>query len=441
MVTHVWVAEQAIEAIAPGPLRDIVADPALRAVIENGAIYPDSGYAVQHPYGEWAHWETWLEPYARWIAERYRGEGFRSPEARRHVAFLMGCAAHAMTDQSFDQYFVPRARQYDRSNADDLDMSSDVWLVVEHHVTSSADGQFWFDEMPSLHAATRGPAVTPMVLREAASRTASATRFLVRYGYTLYTQRWRQMPWSASHYFDPDTPGNYPSLVAITAAYWRSLWGRLDGTGRPDEPPIASWPREGQTNFSVDAGDIETRLVVTTAWGLAPGAVNADTVRLLDPDMQPVAVAVSRYGDEGNTIMVRPNADLRYHTRYTLELSPRLRTYAGPETGRAHQIHFQTRCAPERLSECEPLATPRPTLADPPVATPRPPMLDAGTGLVTVVDDAGAAPPDGALVAPTSAAASGCGCRSAATPTSPSSGGLGALAMLLWRRTRRRRAQ
>ena len=40
MVTHVWVAEQSITRVE-GPLRAIVGDPALFAVIQNGAIYPD----------------------------------------------------------------------------------------------------------------------------------------------------------------------------------------------------------------------------------------------------------------------------------------------------------------------------------------------------------------------------------------------------------------
>jgi predicted ester cyclase len=79
MVTHVWVAEQSITQIEPGALRDIVSDPALRGVIQNGAIYPDSGYSVRHEYGEWAHWESFLEPYLQWIRARWGAEGYRSP--------------------------------------------------------------------------------------------------------------------------------------------------------------------------------------------------------------------------------------------------------------------------------------------------------------------------------------------------------------------------
>ena len=134
MVTHIWVAEQAIDHV-DGPLHDIVSDRSLRTVIQNGAIYPDSGYSVHADYGEWAHWESWVEPYLQWIRARYGAENYRSADARRHVAFLMGNAAHSMTDQTFDQYFVERVRQYDHMSADEIDIGSDCWLIIEHGVT------------------------------------------------------------------------------------------------------------------------------------------------------------------------------------------------------------------------------------------------------------------------------------------------------------------
>ena len=66
-----------LKAGLPGMMR-------LRGVIQNGAIYPDSGYSVRHEYGEWAHWESWTEPYLQWIRTRYAAEGYRSADARRH---------------------------------------------------------------------------------------------------------------------------------------------------------------------------------------------------------------------------------------------------------------------------------------------------------------------------------------------------------------------
>lgn len=428
MVTHVWVAEQSIPRVTTPGLASIVQDPSLRAVIQNGAIYPDSGYSVRHDYGEWAHWESFHEPYLQWIRSRWGAEGYRSPDARRHVAFLMGNAAHGMCDQTFDQYFVPRVRQYDRTNADDLDVGSDTWLIVEHGVSSAADGQFWFDEMPMVHAAVGGPAVTPAVLREAAQLTGGATRFLTQFGWSLYTQRWRQMPWAASHYWDENTPGSYPHLVRTNAAYWEFLWRRLNGDAPPGAPPLYSWPADGQVNYPVRHTDIEARLVVTTPWGLDDATVNATNIRVLGPGDAVIPARVSRYGDHGNTLMITPTQDLAYDTPYRLELSGDLRTLAGSRTGTANTIRFRTRCAPDRLGDCPPLATPLPTRPEPPVANPRP-SANVDAGLVVMVDDAGnpedvvlpmtrpdaGAPPDAPAAVTPAETREGCGCHAPGT--------------------------
>jgi hypothetical protein len=90
--------------------------------------------------------------------------------------------------------------------------------------------------------------------------------------------------------------------------------------------------------------------------------------------------------------MIRPTADLAYDTPYRVSLSASLRTLEGSLTGAEQTIAFRTRCAPDRLAQCPPLPTPRPTLSAPPVSTPRPPPgLDAGSGTVVIEpDDAGA---------------------------------------------------
>jgi MYXO-CTERM domain-containing protein len=444
MVTHVWVAEQSIERVTAPGLAAIVRDPALRAVIQNGAIYPDSGYSVRHEYGEWAHWESFHEPYLQWIRSRWGAEGYTSPDARRHVAFLMGNAAHGMTDQTFDQYFMPRVRSYDRTNADDLDVGSDTWLIVEHGVQSAADGQFWFDEMPMIHAAVNGPAVTPAVLREAAQLTGGATRFLTQFGWSLYTMRWRQMPWAASHYMDEGTPGAYPHLVRVNAAYWDFLWQRLQGTAPPGAAPLYSWPASGQTNFAVAHTDVESRMVITTPWGLENSSVNDRTVRVLGPGDAVVPVRVGRYGDHGNTLMLTLEQDLAFNTPYRIELTAQLRTLEGSLTGVTNVIPFRTRCAADHLGDCAPVPTPRPTLRDPPVSDPRP-RPDAGVPVVVMVDDAGR-PEDaptlardagnaGDLGAPIAREATGCGCATAP----PRGSAVGVVGWLLALGVRRRR--
>jgi len=357
-----------------------------------------------------------------------------------------------MTDQTFDQYFVPRVRQYDRTNADDLDVGSDTWLIVEHGVQSAADGRFWFDEMPAIHAAVNGPAVTPEVLREAAQLTGGATRFLTQYGWGLYTARWQQMPWAASHYMDEATPGSYPQIVRANTAYWEFLWRRLNGDAPASAPPIYSWPAEGQTNYPVARADIESRVVITTPWGLDDATVNADNVRVIGPGDAVVPARVSRYGDHGNTVMVTFARDLAFNTEYRVTLSDQLRTLAGDRTGAVNTIRFRTRCAPGNLGDCPPLPTPLPTLTAPPVRDPRP-RPDAGMPVIVMVDDAGApldvgaaldavadapAAPLDVVVARAAPATEGCSCRARAPRGASRALGLAALALVAHRRRRRR---
>jgi len=146
-------------------------------------------------------------------------------------------------------------------------------------------------------------------------------------------------------------------------------------------------------------------------------------VRILGPGDVPVPARVSRYGDHGNTLMIRPMADLAYDTPYRVSLSASLRTLEGSLTGAEQTIAFRTRCSPDRLAQCPPLPTPRPTLSAPPVSTPRPPPgLDAGSGTVVIEpDDAGvldasvdaASTLDAALGLDAGGASTkeGCGCR------------------------------
>jgi MYXO-CTERM domain-containing protein len=191
--------------------------------------------------------------------------------------------------------------------------------------------------------------------------------------------------------------------------------------------------------------------VVTTPWGLDDATVNDGTVRILGPGDVPVPARVSRYGDHGNTLMIRPMADLAYDTPYRVSLSASLRTLEGSLTGAEQTIAFRTRCAPDRLAQCPPLPTPRPTLSAPPVSTPRPPPgLDAGSGTVVIEpDDAGAldaAVHDAALDAAMAMDAGGaptkegCGCRAGASGAGRGVGWLSLVALAGLSRRRQRRA-
>jgi len=444
LVSHVWVADQAVESLAPGPLRTLLSDPALRGVLRNGAIYPDSGYSVDHPYGEWAHWESLVEPYLRWVRARYGAEGYASPEARSHVAFLLGAGAHGMTDQTFDMLFMARSQQYD-GNVDDLDIGADAWLIVERGVGPSPDGAFAFETLPALHRDIMGPAVTPEILRNASGRTAAATRLLGRLAAGIYREHWVRMPWAGSHYLDPATPGSYPVLVRAVAGYYQALWDRLHDRAAPDAPPLVTWPEAGTVNVPVDPADIGTRGTMVFAYSVDRASLTTDNLRIVADGGEPVPSRVSRYGDDGNTVMVRPTIALAYNTAYRLEAGPALRFVTGAALGRTVSVPFRTRCAPERLADCPALPPPFVAPTEPPVRDPAAAIRDRDAGeplgpIVMVDNDAG--PADAAVDAGPAPLGSpgGCGCTTA-PPRHP--GGVGAFGLLalvgvMLRRTKRR---
>jgi len=96
MQGHIYMAQCAAEQVT---------DPRLRALFDahendlsNGAFFPDSGYtADDHDQGEIPHWEQYVQGYVEILRSRY-DKPFEDPEGAAHVAFLMGLAAHGITD-------------------------------------------------------------------------------------------------------------------------------------------------------------------------------------------------------------------------------------------------------------------------------------------------------------------------------------------------------
>ena len=61
--THVWITRDALRHLPEGELKDLLADPANEAALVHGSMFPDGGYAVDHDYGETAHWEPFQGRY------------------------------------------------------------------------------------------------------------------------------------------------------------------------------------------------------------------------------------------------------------------------------------------------------------------------------------------------------------------------------------------
>jgi hypothetical protein len=127
MQGHIYMAQCAAEQTANARLRAIFDAHPLE--LANGAFFPDSGYtADDHEQGEIPHWEQYVEGYLQLIRERYQPP-YDDPEAAAHVAFLMGIAAHGITDSTFDSLLFDRAAQLEPGDMDKFDAAMDVFLV------------------------------------------------------------------------------------------------------------------------------------------------------------------------------------------------------------------------------------------------------------------------------------------------------------------------
>ncbi len=382
LVSHVHIADLALEALPPGDLRDLLADPALLEVYRAGSVFPDTGYAADDPYGEMAHWEPFTEAYLQYIRETY-GPDFESPEARQHVAFLMGQASHSMADQWFDSLFMARVEQYDGSS-EELDTGAEPWLIVEHQPDAEIEG--WVDAATINRVFAEELSYEPSeaTIERGMELVVTAIRMLYLFAEDLYESYWRQMPWGATHYYlGQEAPGSLPHIAEVVARYWQVLWLRLHDQDEPVDSFLMSWPPDGFVNFEVDPASIETRIAAAFGHGVDRGTLTEENVRLLDAGGSEVpSRARFIYGSEfGNVVLVRPRETLEYDQEYTLELGTGLVLMDRRSPDEPVRFSFRTRCAPDRLEDCPPLPDPW----EPPEGPPELPGDEADAG----PDDAG----------------------------------------------------
>lgn len=436
IVSHMHISDLAVGRLPPGELRDLLTDPELIAVYRAGSVFPDSGYAASDPYGEICHWEPFTTAYVRWIRARF-GDDLSSPEARMHVAFLMGQASHGLADQVFDSLFMARTTQLD-GDSSNLDTAAEAWLVVEHDPMNQIEAVFdtaamadVFSDYPEL---LDGHDPSAAVFESGRQTITRAIGAIYAFGFAWYDMYWVEMPWAATHYYEADNvPGSLPHVATFVAEYWEVLWERVHGRDTLGESLVGTWPEDGAVNFETDRDRIESRSMIVFGHGLDRSTFEGN-VRLLDTDGATVPAEVRFiYGSAfANAILVRPNDDLAFDTEYTVEVGTGVRDIDGRAIPEPVTFSYRTRCAPESLGDCPPLPEDwvRPE-------NPMPPPRDAGT---RTRRDAGAdASTDAGLADEEDAGSSstgGGGCSASGAP-----GGLAGLALTLIatrRRTRRR---
>ncbi|MCB9593219.1 MAG: zinc dependent phospholipase C family protein [Sandaracinaceae bacterium] len=428
--THVHMSQLAADGLTSGELATLLAVPENRAALEAGSMFPDSGYAVDDPYGELAHWEPFLVQLVAQLRSTYGGD-YSSPEAQRAVAFLLGVASHGMADQSYDTTLLDRAFEVDGPEDPELpvDQYADYFLVIDEDVVFSVEPWAPYAELvPAIAAA--GHTVTESTLLSGVNRMAGVidVQGNPRFARNLYWGAWEQYPFLGTHIYDVEAVGSVPWVAELVARYWAVLWDRLHATDDVDaQLVIRTVPEDGGVNWPVD-------LTESAAWGrpaiwfgygidrdqLAPLLSLRDATGV---DV-PFTVQTAYGGRDRNLVFLRPDETLAYDTEYTIEIGAGAQTLDDRTSTEPYLFSFRTRCDADHLGDCPELEPPLVT-GEIPMRPERPDAGEAPDAGVTSTDAGAAAPPGD----------DGCGCGVVAPR-----GGVGGLALLLalgWARRRR----
>lgn len=334
--SHLWITEEAIAQLPEGALHDFVDSADLRLMLDNGSFYPDGGYGpVNHPHArdaaETAHWEPFQDAYRLWIMDNYQAP--YTGEAREHVAFYLGMAAHGMGDQVFDSMFMERSRRFDSPDLSDFDKFMDYvmvdytgpveppvsWMPIDPLLDVYADG-FGIDYTgDAMEAGQSGNQAAIRIVSVAGQNPASVDDAKTTY------------PWAAEHLLDPAAEGSPPVEAAIVARYWRVCWDLLHGRGLR-RPVMYTLPYDGTGNHPTDAASIESWITIVFTRGLDADALTLGDFAVADASGAVLDVGMNLYyGQDSHVVHLQPMEDLAPDTVYTVTIEPGIETVHGEQ--------------------------------------------------------------------------------------------------------------
>lgn len=406
MQGHVYMAMCAAEQLPDGKLKQALSKHELRLI--NGGFFPDSGYTNKADYdqGELPHWERYVEGWVKEVRARYPSP-WTEPEGQKHIAFLMGFAAHGITDSTFDTMIFARSLQVDPGGPDDLDMSMDVFLVSDLSrqlvPTLDHDSAFASDVFGKHVAHPVAPAAIDKAMSAARSGMGAVVKVLAP-GAADFAPRY---PWAHGAILDPRAPGGYAFGSRVVRRYYEELEKRLDGDHSADGVVIGTYPSDDYPLVTLDRARVDARVTVFFGHGLDRASVADDSIVVRGPGDVVVPTKLDRFrGDEWlNAVVLEPTSDWLPDTDYTLVVKSSIRTLHGVSPSADIAVKFSTRCATIPAASGCPMTGPTKSPC---------PLNDARFQPEPEIDE-GAAGSAGAAGAPAPAGASG-----AATRPSPS---------------------
>lgn len=348
--THTWISLQALAELPDGPLKRILSDPAMETMLVNGSMFPDGGYAIDHPYGEAAHWAPFHQGYLRWIEANFEAP-YDSPEAASHLAFLMGMVSHGIADEYFDASFyaasrIHDARPDDPDHHDLFDASTDILFAAAsaHRIAPSDELPMEpimhvYDQVLDLEVSAEQIQRGQGLLGTAAWFVASAADSPAE-----ISNATQQFPWAAEHIMDGTISGSPPVIAEAVAEHWLDLHAQLLGEQNFNSRPVSyRWPRPEEPLEARQAGEPEARLALILSAAIDEAAQLAQ----LGTQVRDGATEVPHssrffYRDRSHVVVVDPEEAWPESRDIIFDLPAGLRTYGGETLRDSVPVKFST---------------------------------------------------------------------------------------------------
>lgn len=389
---HVHVTGWAIENLPPGELRDFFAsDPDLLSAALMGATLPDTGYVLGTPatnaYGEYTHWEPFVNAFVERIATTY-GPTYDTHDEKMVIAFMLGAASHGLQDELFDSTFLFEMEQHDLHGQELSDPGTDGFLVQDGHARLYP-GPFipYSDILPIYGTLPEGANIDMALIQH---QVDVVKMVYVNDGFGKDTAEAigeddrPMIPWAAAHYFDPSVAGSLRAEIVATMRHQQALWARIHGNFTDADLVVHHWPDGPRRLRAADHTDVASWVTFVLGKGLQP---NTATATLVDSQgaPHPFTLAYTRWGGTTRILRFQATADYIPGETYTATLNAGATLVDGHVTTVPHSYTFQVECASPTDVACPALPPIVEPVTDPPVVE----LPDAGMGDSDAGVDAG----------------------------------------------------
>lgn len=362
MITHTWMAEEAVELLDTPELRELIL--AHLDQMRSGAKFPDGGYFPGSIHGEEAHWQRFADVRVEMLRARSDCGDLADPDGpcAAEIAHLMGTVAHGTGDEVWDWLFEPHSPDRD-----------EYYLHPDLSAFQDEGGQELVMDLVAIarygvqeHFVPPLPSKPDLIAAFEAAGLPGVMDSQLEFGQTLFSvlygveSAWAadhadavmaNMPWMSENLVT--APGGVEYAARSIAGQWEALWAQI--LGEPQRTRISNtYPADTETGIPASGwirtylpgshrgrGGARTRISASLTYSLpyrepgGPGVSNQlpagamilserDTGAVL-PTLASFPRAVPYTADPGeHTIGIQPGVELEPCTWYQVDVTEAL---------------------------------------------------------------------------------------------------------------------